>query len=155
MTVCWVRVPPQAVGEREAEVARLQAELARLRQELQDKATQEDALRQQMSDKEEKTRKAIVGAKQKINQLMGEGNPLLPCLTFSFTFLAFKIPCFGLEMLYYNFAVVVPQQYPSMGKCGSFLEHRWNWGMHTSSDSSSGFRAVVWEPEACWFAPPG
>ena len=68
----------QAAGEREAEVraaqeqaSRTQAELARLRQELQDKASQEEALRQQMADKEEKTRKAFVGAKQKIHQLMG------------------------------------------------------------------------------------
>uniref|UniRef100_A0A8D0A405 Nucleoprotein TPR n=1 Tax=Sander lucioperca TaxID=283035 RepID=A0A8D0A405_SANLU len=49
--------------------SRLQAELTRLRQELQDKASQEDTLRQQMTEKEEKTRKAIVYAKQKINQL--------------------------------------------------------------------------------------
>ncbi|KAM3875994.1 translocated promoter region b, nuclear basket protein [Diretmus argenteus] len=66
----------KVVGEREAEVrsaqeqsSRLQAELARLRQELQDKTFQEDTLRQQMTDKEEKTKKAIMGAKQKINQL--------------------------------------------------------------------------------------
>lgn len=67
------------VVERETEVrnaqeqsSRLQAELTRLRQELQDKASQEDTLRQQMADKEDKTRKAIVYAKQKISQLMGE-----------------------------------------------------------------------------------
>ena len=66
------------VTERETEArnaqeqsSRLQTELTRLRQELQDKASQEDTLRQQMADKEEKTRKAIVYAKQKINQLMG------------------------------------------------------------------------------------
>uniref|UniRef100_A0A3P9CSH3 Nucleoprotein TPR n=1 Tax=Maylandia zebra TaxID=106582 RepID=A0A3P9CSH3_9CICH len=52
--------------------SRLQTELTRLRQELQDKASQEDALRQQMAEKEEKTRKAIVCAKQKINQLMAK-----------------------------------------------------------------------------------
>uniref|UniRef100_A0AAX7U9S1 Nucleoprotein TPR n=1 Tax=Astatotilapia calliptera TaxID=8154 RepID=A0AAX7U9S1_ASTCA len=56
--------------------SRLQTELTRLRQELQDKASQEDALRQQMAEKEEKTRKAIVCAKQKINQLMGAKDQL-------------------------------------------------------------------------------
>lgn len=65
--------------ERETEVrntqeqsTRLQTELTRLRQELQDKASQEETLRQQMTEKEEKTRKAIVYAKQKISQLMSE-----------------------------------------------------------------------------------
>lgn len=69
----------QVVTERETEVrnaqeqsSRLQTELTRLRQELQDKASQEETLRQQMTEKEEKTRKAIVYAKQKISQLMGE-----------------------------------------------------------------------------------
>ncbi|CAB1332063.1 unnamed protein product [Coregonus sp. 'balchen'] len=71
------------VGEREAEVrgaeeqtSGLQTELTRLRQELQEKASQEDTLKQQMSEKEEKTRKALVGAKQKINQLMGSKDQL-------------------------------------------------------------------------------
>lgn len=59
--------------------SRLQTELTRLRQELQDKASQEDALRQQMAEKEEKTRKAIVCAKQKINQLVGERNTINSC----------------------------------------------------------------------------
>jgi len=65
--------------ERETEVrnvqeqsSRLQAELTRLRQELQDKTSQEDTLRQQMAEKEEKTKKALVNARQKINQLTGE-----------------------------------------------------------------------------------
>lgn len=69
----------QVVTERETEArntqeqsSRLQTELTRLRQELQDKATQEDTLRQQMTDKEDKTRKAIVYAKQKINMLNSE-----------------------------------------------------------------------------------
>uniref|UniRef100_A0A673YP51 Nucleoprotein TPR n=1 Tax=Salmo trutta TaxID=8032 RepID=A0A673YP51_SALTR len=73
----------QVVGEREAEVrgsqeqaSRLQTELTRLRQELQEKASQEDTLRQQMAEKEEKTRKAFVGAKQRINQLMGSKDQL-------------------------------------------------------------------------------
>ncbi|XP_053710711.1 translocated promoter region b, nuclear basket protein isoform X2 [Synchiropus splendidus] len=67
----------KVVVEREAETRgaqeqtqRLQSELTRLRQELQDKVTQDDALRQQMTDKEEKTKKAIVFARQKINQLI-------------------------------------------------------------------------------------
>lgn len=74
----------QVVTERETEVRNaqeqstgLQTELTRLRQELQDKASQEDTLRQQMTEKEEKTRKAIVYAKQKINQLMGERMSLI------------------------------------------------------------------------------
>lgn len=65
------------VTEREADICnaqelsmRLQTELNRVRQELQDKTSQEDTLRQQLTEKEEKTRKAIVFAKQKINQLM-------------------------------------------------------------------------------------
>ncbi|XP_045063646.1 nucleoprotein TPR-like isoform X2 [Coregonus clupeaformis] len=73
----------KVVGEREAEVrgaeeqtSGLQTELTRLRQELQEKASQEDTLKQQMSEKEEKTRKALVGAKQKINQLMGSKDQL-------------------------------------------------------------------------------
>ncbi|KAI4890931.1 hypothetical protein NFI96_033196 [Prochilodus magdalenae] len=67
----------RTVGEREAEVrnaqeqaSRLQGELTRLRQELQDKLALEEQLRQQLVEKEERTRKAIMGAKQKIGQLM-------------------------------------------------------------------------------------
>ncbi|XP_077389339.1 translocated promoter region b, nuclear basket protein isoform X2 [Festucalex cinctus] len=63
----------KVVAERELEVrnaqehsSRLQTELGRLRQELQEK---EDTLKQQMADKVEKTRKAIVFAKQRISQL--------------------------------------------------------------------------------------
>lgn len=55
--------------------SRLQTELTRLRQELQDKASLEETLRQQMTEKEEKTRKAFVMAKQKISQLIGERVP--------------------------------------------------------------------------------
>ncbi|XP_076580410.1 translocated promoter region b, nuclear basket protein [Chaetodon auriga] len=73
----------KVVTERETEgrnaqeqSSRLQTELTRLRQELQDKASQEDTLRQQMTEKEEKTRKAIVCAKQKISQLIGTKNQL-------------------------------------------------------------------------------
>ncbi|KAJ8409499.1 hypothetical protein AAFF_G00229000 [Aldrovandia affinis] len=68
----------KAAGEREAQaralqeqVNKAQPELNRLRQELQEKTTQEEQLRQQMGEKEEKTKKAFMGAKQKINQLNG------------------------------------------------------------------------------------
>ncbi|KAJ0032751.1 hypothetical protein NQD34_002832 [Periophthalmus magnuspinnatus] len=50
---------------------RLQTELSRLRQELQMKNSQEETQRQQMVDKEEKMKKALFFAKQKISQLMG------------------------------------------------------------------------------------
>ena len=50
----------------------LQSELARLRQDLQDRTTQEEQLRQQITEKEEKTRKAIVAAKSKIAHLAGK-----------------------------------------------------------------------------------
>ncbi|XP_024134399.1 translocated promoter region b, nuclear basket protein isoform X3 [Oryzias melastigma] len=66
----------KVVTERENEVrsaqeqsTRLQADLTRLRQELQEKTSQEDALRQQMAEKDEKTRKALMSAKQKISLL--------------------------------------------------------------------------------------
>ncbi|XP_062251607.1 translocated promoter region b, nuclear basket protein [Platichthys flesus] len=73
----------KVVTEREAEVrntqeqsSRLQTELTRLRQDLQDKTSQEDTLRQQMTNKEEKTRKALVYARQRINQLTGSKDSL-------------------------------------------------------------------------------
>ncbi|XP_077413772.1 nucleoprotein TPR-like isoform X2 [Vanacampus margaritifer] len=44
-------------------------ELAKLRQELSESKNKEEQFRQQMADKEEKTKKAFVGAKTKINQL--------------------------------------------------------------------------------------
>lgn len=50
----------------------LQSELARLRQDHQDRTTQEEQLRQQITEKEEKTRKAIVAAKSKIAHLAGK-----------------------------------------------------------------------------------
>ncbi len=66
----------QTVQEREAEVkslqeqlAQVQPELSRLRTELQEKNNLEEQLRQQIADKEEKTKKAFMGAKQKLNQL--------------------------------------------------------------------------------------
>uniref|UniRef100_A0A672JJM0 Nucleoprotein TPR n=1 Tax=Salarias fasciatus TaxID=181472 RepID=A0A672JJM0_SALFA len=58
------------------QTSRVQTELNRVRQELQDKTSQEDTLRQQAADREEKTRKALVLAKQKINQLMGAKDQL-------------------------------------------------------------------------------
>ncbi|XP_069377798.1 translocated promoter region b, nuclear basket protein isoform X6 [Paralichthys olivaceus] len=73
----------KVVAERETEVrnaqeqtSRLLAELTRLRQDLQDKSSQEDTLRQQMTNKEEKTRKALVYARQRINQLTGTKDQL-------------------------------------------------------------------------------
>uniref|UniRef100_A0A4W3JKZ7 Nucleoprotein TPR n=1 Tax=Callorhinchus milii TaxID=7868 RepID=A0A4W3JKZ7_CALMI len=68
----------ESINEKESEVKTLQVEvsqqqgeLSRLRQELQEKSTLEDQLRQQITEKEEKMKKAIVGAKQKISQLVG------------------------------------------------------------------------------------
>nr|XP_020480735.1 nucleoprotein TPR-like [Monopterus albus] len=47
----------------------LQEDLAKLKQELSDSKNKEEQLKQLMADKEEKMRKAIMGAKTKINQL--------------------------------------------------------------------------------------
>ncbi|XP_046905447.1 translocated promoter region b, nuclear basket protein isoform X1 [Hypomesus transpacificus] len=73
----------KVVGEREAEVrgaqeqtSHLQGELSRLKQDLQEKASLEETLRQQISDKEEKTRKALLAARQKIHQLTGSKEQL-------------------------------------------------------------------------------
>ncbi|KAF7690039.1 hypothetical protein HF521_011843 [Silurus meridionalis] len=67
----------KTAGERETEartaqdqVSHLQGELTRLRQELVEKSAQEDRLRQQLVEKEDRTRKAILGAKQKIHHLV-------------------------------------------------------------------------------------
>ncbi|XP_060722892.1 translocated promoter region b, nuclear basket protein isoform X3 [Tachysurus vachellii] len=67
----------KTIGERETEthnaqdqVSHLQGELTHLRLELVEKSAQEDRLRQQLAEKEDRTRKAIVGAKQKINHLV-------------------------------------------------------------------------------------
>uniref|UniRef100_A0A8C0KY40 Nucleoprotein TPR n=1 Tax=Canis lupus dingo TaxID=286419 RepID=A0A8C0KY40_CANLU len=68
----------KTLSEKEAEArnlqeqtVQLQCELSRLRQDLQDRTTQEEQLRQQITEKEEKTRKAIVAAKSKIAHLAG------------------------------------------------------------------------------------
>ncbi|XP_078417520.1 translocated promoter region b, nuclear basket protein isoform X3 [Cetorhinus maximus] len=68
----------KSVSEKESEVKKLQdevsqlhSELSRLRQEVQEKANLEEQLRQQILEKEEKTKKAILVAKQKITQLAG------------------------------------------------------------------------------------
>uniref|UniRef100_A0A452V9K1 Nucleoprotein TPR n=1 Tax=Ursus maritimus TaxID=29073 RepID=A0A452V9K1_URSMA len=68
----------KTLSEKEAEArnlqeqtVQLQSELSRLRQDLQDRTTQEEQLRQQITEKEEKTRKAIVAAKSKIAHLAG------------------------------------------------------------------------------------
>uniref|UniRef100_A0A8D3BGU6 Nucleoprotein TPR n=1 Tax=Scophthalmus maximus TaxID=52904 RepID=A0A8D3BGU6_SCOMX len=57
------------VRNAQEQTSRLQAELTRLRQELQSKVAQEETVRQQMADKDEKTRKGIVYARQRISQL--------------------------------------------------------------------------------------
>ncbi|MBN3321592.1 TPR protein, partial [Atractosteus spatula] len=59
------------VSEQEAERKSLQEQVTKLEQNLQEKSTQEEQLRQQMAEKEEKTKKAFMGAKQKINQVIG------------------------------------------------------------------------------------
>ncbi|XP_015241685.1 PREDICTED: nucleoprotein TPR-like isoform X4 [Cyprinodon variegatus] len=66
----------KVVAERETELrnvqeqsSRLQTELNRLRQELQEKASQEEGLRKQMAEKDEKTRKALLMARQKISRV--------------------------------------------------------------------------------------
>ncbi|GAA6102968.1 nucleoprotein TPR isoform X3 [Tachysurus ichikawai] len=66
----------KAAGEREAEVkglqeqlAQIQPELMRLRTELQEKSGQVDQLKQQNTEKDEKTKKAILVAKQRISLL--------------------------------------------------------------------------------------
>ncbi|XP_028328136.1 nucleoprotein TPR-like [Gouania willdenowi] len=53
-----------------------QEELEKLRQELSESKSREEQLKQQMADKEEKTKKAILGAKTKINQLNGAKSQL-------------------------------------------------------------------------------
>lgn len=67
------------VSERETELrnaqeqsSKLQTELNQMRQDLQEKTSQEEVMRKQISEKEEKTRKAFLMAKQKISQLMGK-----------------------------------------------------------------------------------
>lgn len=79
MVMCKLKVcviDLQTSGEKEAEVkslqeqlAQIQPELSRLRTEIQEKSAQEDQLRQQNTEKEDKTRKAILVAKQRISLL--------------------------------------------------------------------------------------
>ncbi|XP_051854727.1 nucleoprotein TPR isoform X2 [Antechinus flavipes] len=68
----------KTVSEKEAEarslqeqITQLQSELSRLHQDLQDRTTQEEQLRQHMTEKEDKTRKALVAAKAKLAHLAG------------------------------------------------------------------------------------
>ncbi|XP_044531711.1 nucleoprotein TPR isoform X3 [Gracilinanus agilis] len=68
----------KTVSEKESEVrslqeqiTQLQSELSRLHQDLQDRTTQEEQLRQHMTEKEDKTRKALVAAKAKLAHLAG------------------------------------------------------------------------------------
>ncbi|XP_007667180.1 nucleoprotein TPR isoform X1 [Ornithorhynchus anatinus] len=53
------------------QITQLQSELSRLHQDLQDRTALEEQLRQQITEKEEKTRKALVAAKQKIAHIAG------------------------------------------------------------------------------------
>ncbi|XP_068174893.1 translocated promoter region b, nuclear basket protein isoform X2 [Antennarius striatus] len=66
----------KVVTERETEGRNAQEESSRLQTELQEKTSEVDSLRQQMTEKEEKTRKTLVMAKQKINQLIGSKDQL-------------------------------------------------------------------------------
>lgn len=70
--VCVCARACQTVGEREAEARTTQEELTRLRQEVQEKSSQEETLRHQMAEKEERTKKAMIAARQKIRQVIGE-----------------------------------------------------------------------------------
>ncbi|XP_062412025.1 translocated promoter region b, nuclear basket protein [Sardina pilchardus] len=66
----------KTVGEREAETRTAQEELTRLRQEVQEKSSQEEALRHQATEKEERTKKTMIAARQKIRQVIGEKEAL-------------------------------------------------------------------------------
>lgn len=79
--IAYICCVMKAVSEREAEArsaqehsSRLQGELTRLRQEIHEKCSQEERLRQQLGEKEERTKKAIVMAKQKISQLTSKNS---------------------------------------------------------------------------------
>lgn len=54
------------------QLAQVQPELTRLRTELQEKGSQVDQLKQQNTEKDEKTKKAILVAKQRIGLLNSE-----------------------------------------------------------------------------------
>ncbi|XP_062337734.1 nucleoprotein TPR isoform X2 [Osmerus eperlanus] len=62
--------PPQASEE-------VLEELSRLRQEVRERSSQQEELRQQLADKEDKTKKVFIGAKQKINQLNSANEQLV------------------------------------------------------------------------------
>uniref|UniRef100_A0A8C4SNX5 Nucleoprotein TPR n=1 Tax=Erpetoichthys calabaricus TaxID=27687 RepID=A0A8C4SNX5_ERPCA len=71
------------ISDREAEikdvqenVSKLQAELNTVKQELLEKSNLTEQLRQQITEKDEKTKKAFMGAKQKIQHLMGTKDQL-------------------------------------------------------------------------------
>lgn len=58
------------------QLAQIQPELMRLRTELQEKSGQVDQLKQQNTEKDEKTKKAILVAKQRISLLNSECSTL-------------------------------------------------------------------------------
>ncbi|KAG8556214.1 hypothetical protein GDO81_017966 [Engystomops pustulosus] len=51
------------------QMTQLQSELSKVQRDLQDKTSQEEQMRQLMNEKEEKTKKTLLGAKQKLAQL--------------------------------------------------------------------------------------
>lgn len=65
----WVQEREAELKSLQEQLAQVQPELNRIKAELQEKGNLEEQLRQQIADKEEKTKKAFMGAKQKINQL--------------------------------------------------------------------------------------
>ncbi|KAE8611408.1 hypothetical protein XENTR_v10012438 [Xenopus tropicalis] len=59
------------IKEHQEQTSRMQAELSRVHKDLQDKAAQEEQLRQQMNEKEEKTKKTLLVVRQKLTQNNG------------------------------------------------------------------------------------
>ncbi|XP_028817852.1 nucleoprotein TPR-like isoform X3 [Denticeps clupeoides] len=73
----------KALGERDGELhaardqaASLQVDLSRLRQEVQEKTAQEEAQRQQLAEKDERMKRTMMAAKQKIRLVVGEKETL-------------------------------------------------------------------------------
>uniref|UniRef100_A0A5S6LX37 Nucleoprotein TPR n=1 Tax=Xenopus tropicalis TaxID=8364 RepID=A0A5S6LX37_XENTR len=60
------------IKEHQEQTSRMQAELSRVHKDLQDKAAQEEQLRQQMNEKEEKTKKTLLVVRQKLTQNNGK-----------------------------------------------------------------------------------
>lgn len=58
------------------QIAQVQSELSKVHRDLQDKTTQEEQLRQLMNEREDKTKKTLLGAKQKLAQLAAQKEQL-------------------------------------------------------------------------------